>query len=685
MSVNLSLFAGAGAQFFDNNGLPLNGGLLYSYAAGTSTQAATYTSNSGSISNSNPIVLDSAGRVPNEIWLTQGSTYKFVLQTSAAVQIGSWDNIPGANDLTSINAVSAALTAFETSLASSTGSSLVGYNEGGTGAVTTTVQAKLQQYVSVKDFGAKGDGTTNDTVAISNAISTGKAVYFSAGTYLCNVTINNKTILFGDGVMISKITPYSNSAPALLYTYATVGNPSPGIYWSYHSVVENIGFFGTSNTSGGSIGFSFGTASPTTYTTDAEYANNVQFINCLFKNNYIGVNFPHGNIGTAFYSCGFQNNYYGAYLLDNRTGYGGGGMHAGNKYFYDGEMDGNICAVYISNQTDGFGNVEFNNVIFEYNSLVVYLNDNTSTYVPITFNSCWNEGNGTPQGPSTVTIDSWSGSTLTTQTLSTATPFYIKSQNVTFNSGFVYGINLFSTNSRVYINNSRVETGSGYGGYPFAVVDNSSRIYFSNCYSNSGFTSTSQCISYGLNFSYNSNVTDPGGVNGRSFIVPLGYNVTTGATENGVKLTFTSAAAYAGSASGTGTVVTDGVKYTSCNQFTYNFTATNQYIYPTGTQITTNATAWYAFTVDIKVTSGSAAFQVSDLNSNQLAQTSVISADGLWHTFAGVGYFPNAATVALWTGGIVSNVTWEYSAFQMWQFSSQADAVEFLASRTYLG
>lgn len=138
MSVNISLFAGAGAQFFDNNGVPLTGGLLYTYSAGTTTPSATYTSITGSIANSNPIVLDSAGRVSNEIWLTNGNTYKFILQTSTGVQIGSWDNISGAFD--------------QTALASSIGSSLVGYNEGGTGAVTTTVQTKLRESVSVFDF-----------------------------------------------------------------------------------------------------------------------------------------------------------------------------------------------------------------------------------------------------------------------------------------------------------------------------------------------------------------------------------------------------------------------------------------------------------------------------------------------------------------------------------------------------
>jgi len=194
MTVNLSLFAGAGAQFFDNNGLPLIGGLLYSYSAGTTTQAATYTSNSGSIANSNPIVLDASGRVPNEIWLTAGSTYKFILQTSAGVQIGSWDNIAGANDQTALNT-------FEANLASSTGSSLVGYNEGGTSAVTITVQAKLQQTVSVKDFGAKGDGTTNDLAAFVAAIAASNDVYVPPGTYLCNgnITLKSNFKLHGAG------------------------------------------------------------------------------------------------------------------------------------------------------------------------------------------------------------------------------------------------------------------------------------------------------------------------------------------------------------------------------------------------------------------------------------------------------------------------------------------------------
>ena len=93
MGVSLSQYAGAGAQFFDNNGNPLAGGLIYTYSAGTTTPIATYTSSSGGTANANPIVLDAAGRTPAQIWLTEGNSYKFVLQTALGVTIKTDDNI----------------------------------------------------------------------------------------------------------------------------------------------------------------------------------------------------------------------------------------------------------------------------------------------------------------------------------------------------------------------------------------------------------------------------------------------------------------------------------------------------------------------------------------------------------------------------------------------------------------
>jgi len=94
MSVNLSPI-GNGFQFLTTTGLPLNGGLIYTYQAGSSTPLATYTDVNGTTANTNPIVLGTDGRPQNEIWLTYGYNYKFVLKDSAGVTIQSYDNLYG--------------------------------------------------------------------------------------------------------------------------------------------------------------------------------------------------------------------------------------------------------------------------------------------------------------------------------------------------------------------------------------------------------------------------------------------------------------------------------------------------------------------------------------------------------------------------------------------------------------
>jgi hypothetical protein len=95
MSVNLSPLGGAGWQFFNDSGVPLTGGLLYTYQAGTTTPAPTYTSTLGTVANTNPIILNAAGRPPSEIWLDNAYRYKFVLKTAADVLIWTMDNISG--------------------------------------------------------------------------------------------------------------------------------------------------------------------------------------------------------------------------------------------------------------------------------------------------------------------------------------------------------------------------------------------------------------------------------------------------------------------------------------------------------------------------------------------------------------------------------------------------------------
>lgn len=211
-------------QFFDNAGNPLAGGKVYTYAAGTTTPQATYTDYTGGVANANPVILNTRGEA--SIWFTTAQ-YKIKLTDADDVEIYTVDNLNGP-DLATL-----AL------LAASSGSSLIGYINTGTGATARTVQARLRDMLSVKDFGAVGDGTTNDATAIQNAINaaaalpasggssglggiSGATVYFPPGVYRINsgLTVTNGVKLVGNGERSSVINYYGSGA--------AISNVTPG-------------------------------------------------------------------------------------------------------------------------------------------------------------------------------------------------------------------------------------------------------------------------------------------------------------------------------------------------------------------------------------------------------------------------------------------------------------------------
>lgn len=68
----------------------------------------------------------------------------------------------------------------------------LGFLPAGSGAITRTIQDKLRDFINVKDFGAKGDGATNDTVALQAAIDAtpiGGTLYFPAGDYITSAPL----------------------------------------------------------------------------------------------------------------------------------------------------------------------------------------------------------------------------------------------------------------------------------------------------------------------------------------------------------------------------------------------------------------------------------------------------------------------------------------------------------------
>jgi Pectate lyase superfamily protein len=374
MAVFLSPVGGVAAQFFTNTGAVLTGGKLYTYTAGTTTPLATYTNATGTTFNPNPIVLDAAGRVPSsgEIWLTDGAQYKFVLKDSNDVLIATYDNITGINSnflnfnaLEEIQTATAGQTVFnltnaytpntntlsvfvdgvnqydgssysytETSStrvtfsaglhvgalvkfttavtlsAGVTSSNLVTYQPAGTGAVATTVQAKLRQTVSVKDFGATGDGTTDDTTAVQAAINYGGVLFFPAGTY----RITNTLTLSQTGATVwVGVGPSSYAAGSkLVFDHALdstdfiliSGDPYTGGFQ-----FEGLWFYGSGRNG------SYGTSSnvlirigPSTGADDRD----VQFNNCKFENSGYGI-VIYGR-GLTVDNCDFVTFDYPIYL-----------------------------------------------------------------------------------------------------------------------------------------------------------------------------------------------------------------------------------------------------------------------------------------------------------------------------------------------------------------------------------
>lgn len=204
-------------QYLDQNGVPLSGAYLCTYAAGTSTPQATYTDNTAGTPNTNPIVLDTAGRA--SVWVGP-LLYKFVLRTGGTGNSCSTGSVVWTQDMVGDT------TLYFVNYVKSIGTSnLITYTSALTGGVSRTQFAKDADVTSVKDFGAVGDGSTDDTAAINLAMaqsSLSLCVFFPDGVYAITSALSyTHPVCMVGGSWRLKYTGVSTIASVL----ALVGDP----------------------------------------------------------------------------------------------------------------------------------------------------------------------------------------------------------------------------------------------------------------------------------------------------------------------------------------------------------------------------------------------------------------------------------------------------------------------------
>lgn len=214
MTVYLSPFAGAGAQFFTDDGSVLSGGKIYTYAAGTTTPQTTYTSILGTSANSNPIILDSGGRLPEDMWLDQGLKYRFVLKDSCDVQLGEYDDIAGINDISTETVPWSIVTGTPTTLA--------GY--GITNALTSTQIANIYAPLASPTFTGTPNIPDNATPNVNHAVGYRDAPQnANTGNYTLVLADRGKSILM-NGTSLTLTIPANSAVPFPVGTVIIVVN-----------------------------------------------------------------------------------------------------------------------------------------------------------------------------------------------------------------------------------------------------------------------------------------------------------------------------------------------------------------------------------------------------------------------------------------------------------------------------
>jgi len=277
MTVILSPLAGAGWQFFDNNGDPLSGGLIYTYDAGTTTPRATYTDNTGNVANTNPIVLDAAGRTASEVWLTEGVNYKFILKNSTGSTIGTYDNIAGvpASSITSLRINGSTSGYVDLTTVAVAGANTITF-PAATGTVLLNPNTAFTGTTTFETMSATGD-ISGRTLNASGSITVGPYIYTaSTGQYKIPVgTSSERAGAFnGNGSISGTTLSIATVSTGSLYVGATI--TGTGV-----TAGTRITAFGTGTGGAGTYTVTPSQTVTTTVITDAPVTGMIRFNSTL--------------------------------------------------------------------------------------------------------------------------------------------------------------------------------------------------------------------------------------------------------------------------------------------------------------------------------------------------------------------------------------------------------------------
>jgi len=342
--------------FITGTNRPLAGGLMYTYKAGTTDPAKTYSDDTGT-ENTNPIQLDSDGQC--DLFLDDAVSYRIILKNSAGVTQFDKDRIAslGSTQVQSFNSIAALRLRSGTTIANA--SKTLGYYAAGDGGgnsfywdgtstatdnggtiIKPTAVAGAGRWiaidtinVNIRQFGAKGDGVADDTTAISSAIDEFNTVYFPNGTYLFSgITINKHNVtLYGTGE--SRSVLLMTNAAAAAVTIASTATTSG-------TNIRNLRIEGNASNLGG---ISLGT---TTFAATRIRIQDVFITGFQNAANGYGIRL-NSNQNTDIENLWIQECHFGIYRAN-------GGYSTSTRFSGKGSYFGRNClhGIYVDGQCD---------------------------------------------------------------------------------------------------------------------------------------------------------------------------------------------------------------------------------------------------------------------------------------------------------------------------------------------